>query len=59
MESRAPDNRDQRSGVDRRQFAYSSYIPERRVEQGRRNGSDRRVRGDRRNGSDRRRMFQL
>ena len=54
MELRAPDKGGRRSGVDRRQFAYSSYIPERRIEQGRRSGFDRRVSGDRRGGSDRR-----
>ena len=34
---------DRRIGIERRQFSYSSYIPERRVTIDRRSGIDRRV----------------
>ena len=40
------DNGGRRTGVDRRQFSYSTYIPERRTEKERRSGSDRRKRED-------------
>ena len=36
------DNCGRRKNVDRRQFAYTIYIPERRVGEDRRNGMDRR-----------------
>ncbi len=36
------DNGGRRSGVDRRQFSYTSYIPERRSGEDRRKGGDRR-----------------
>ena len=36
------DNGGRRSGIDRRQFSYSDHIPERRMNQDRRNGKDRR-----------------
>ena len=36
------DNGGKRSGVDRRQFSYSSHIPERRSNKDRRGGFDRR-----------------
>ena len=57
MESSAPDNGGRRSGVDRRQFSYSTHIPERRAEEDRRSGLDRRKGGDRRAGLDRRKGF--
>jgi len=34
------ENRDKRSGLDRRQFSYDTHIPERRSEKDRRNGLD-------------------
>jgi hypothetical protein len=37
-----PDNGGRRSGVDRREFSYTSHIPERRSGKERRSGSDRR-----------------
>ncbi len=37
-----------RLGIERRQFSYSGYIPERRVTVDRRNGIDRRVNYERR-----------
>lgn len=36
------DNGGRRSGVDRRQYSYSSHIPERRSDEDRRDGEDRR-----------------
>jgi hypothetical protein len=36
------DNGGRRAGADRRQFVYTSYIPERRVNKDRRSGLDRR-----------------
>ncbi len=49
MESRLPrDNGGRRSGIDRRQFSYSTHIPERRK------GVERRAGLDRRSGRDRR-----
>ena len=59
MEQRAPDNGGRRSRVDRRQFSYSSHIPERRTTGERRSGLDRRSGADRRNGTDRRRKFNV
>ena len=37
------DNREKRSGVDRRQYSYDKHIPERRADQNRRNKLDRRL----------------
>ncbi len=37
------DNREKRSGVDRRQYSYDKHIPERRSDQIRRNRLDRRL----------------
>ena len=37
------DNHGRRSGADRRQFSYAVHIPERRVDQNRRETSDRRL----------------
>lgn len=34
------EDRDERSGLDRRQFSYDAHIPERRSEKDRRNGLD-------------------
>jgi hypothetical protein len=59
MESSLPDNGGRRSGVDRRQFSYSTHIPERRAESDRRSGLDRRKGLDRRAGLDRRKAFSL
>lgn len=42
------DNGGRRSGIDRREFSYSGYIPERRVIAERRSDSDRRSGLDRR-----------
>jgi hypothetical protein len=36
------DNRGRRVGIDRRNFSYSLYVPERRAGRDRRNGKDRR-----------------
>jgi len=36
------DNHGRRSGADRRQFSYDMHIPERRMDQNRRNMMDRR-----------------
>ncbi len=36
------DNKDRRTGFDRRRFLYADHIPERRFEQDRRSGLDRR-----------------
>jgi hypothetical protein len=47
---RVPDNGGRRSGIERRQFEYTSHIPERR------SGHDRRSGLDRRSGIDRRSM---
>jgi hypothetical protein len=38
-----PDNGGRRSGVDRREFSYTSHIPERRSGKERRSGNDRRL----------------
>jgi hypothetical protein len=38
-----PDNGGRRSGTDRREFSYTSYIPERRSGKERRRGLDRRL----------------
>jgi hypothetical protein len=38
-----PDNGGRRSGVDRREFSYTSHIPERRIGKERRSGNDRRL----------------
>ncbi len=48
------DNGGRRSGIDRRQFTYSSYIPERRQGGDRRKEGDRRKRKQRFDGSDQR-----
>ena len=37
------DNNGRRSGIDRRQFTYAMHIPERRLDDNRRNQSDRRT----------------
>jgi len=37
------DNREKRSGLDRRQYSYDKHIPERRADQNRRNKLDRRL----------------
>jgi len=37
------DNREKRSGVDRRQYSYDTHIPERRSDQNRRKRLDRRL----------------
>ncbi len=37
------DNGGRRTGIERRQYTYSGYIPERRVRNDRRNGIDRRA----------------
>jgi hypothetical protein len=42
MEAQRCDNGGRRSGLDRRQFFYSGYMPERRSGEERRNGGDRR-----------------
>lgn len=42
MEAKQCDNGGRRSGIDRRQFAYSGHMPERRSGEERRNGGDRR-----------------
>jgi hypothetical protein len=49
----ARDNGGRRSGLTRREFSYSSHIPERRAAGERRSGYDRR------SGTDRRRTFPL
>jgi len=36
------DNHGRRSGIDRRQFTYAVHIPERRLDENRRDQSDRR-----------------
>jgi hypothetical protein len=59
MASRPLDNGGRRSGIDRRQFSYSSHIPERRTNVERRSGADRRNGLDRRSGLDRRGTFHL
>jgi hypothetical protein len=46
-----------RLGVERRQFSYDQYIPERRSGHERRSGKDRRSGLDRRNGAERRKVF--
>lgn len=48
------DNGGRRSGVDRRRFSYSGYIPERRSGKDRRNDDDRRCGTERRSGRERR-----
>ena len=59
MEPRPRDNGGRRSRIDRRQFSYSSHIPERRTTEERRSGLDRRSGADRRCGADRRRSFNV
>lgn len=49
------DNGGRRSGIDRRQFLYSTYIPERRLNEDRRKISDRRTQNRVFEGTDRRR----
>jgi len=46
------DNGGRRSGIGRRQFSYSDYIPDRRI------GKDQRSGSDRRSGLDRRRQIE-
>ena len=48
------DNGGRRSGIGRRQFSYSDYIPDRRIGKDRRSGSDRRSDLDRRRQIERR-----
>ena len=48
------DNGGRRLGVDRRQFSYTSHIPDKRMDEDRRTSVDRRDRPDRRNSIDRR-----
>ena len=48
---------DRRTGIDRRNFSYSSHIPERREEQDRRHGWERRGGEDRRSSRERRAEF--
>ena len=43
-----------RTGIDRRDFSYTNYLPNRRGEEDRRHGDDRRSGLERRNDSDRR-----
>jgi hypothetical protein len=43
-----------RTGIDRRDFSYTNYLPNRRGEENRRSGVDRRSGLERRNDSDRR-----
>ena len=43
-----------RTGIDRRDFSYTNYLPNRRVEEDRRSGVDCRIGLERRNDSDRR-----
>ena len=43
-----------RTGIDRRDFSYTNYLPNRRVEEDRRHSVDRRSGLERRNDSDRR-----
>ena len=43
------DNGGRRSGVDRRQYSYTTHVPERRSVKDRRNGKDRRNEYGRRN----------
>jgi len=52
MKKELRDNGGRRSGVDRRQFLYTDYIPERRAGEDRRSRVDRRCGEDRRNGND-------
>ncbi len=71
MEQGLRDNGGRRSGVDRRKFSYTGYIPERRAVEDRRSRLDRRCGEDRRNennetlemnrrsGLDRRAAFQM
>lgn len=59
MEPRPRDNGGRRSRIDRRQFSYSSHIPERRTIEERRSGLDRRSGADRRSDADRRRTFNV
>jgi hypothetical protein len=48
------DNADGRSGIERRKFSYTAFIPERRSGKDRRKGFDRRSSISRRRGYDRR-----
>jgi len=43
-----------RTGIDRRDFSYTNYLPNRRIGEDRRSGVDRRHGVERRNDSDRR-----
>ena len=52
MDQDLRDNGGRRSGVDRRQFSYTGYIPERRAVEDRRRRIDRRCGEDRRNVND-------
>ncbi len=53
------DNGGRRLGIDRRQFLFHSYIPERRTGTDRRSGVDRRSeRSSHRDDAERRRIFQ-
>jgi hypothetical protein len=49
MKRALSDNGGRRSGIDRRQFSYTAYIPERRSGRERRSGFDRRL-GERMSG---------
>lgn len=51
------DNGGRRTGIKRRQFSYTNYVPNRRTEGDRRSGSERRNDTDRRSGLDRRVAF--
>ncbi len=59
MEHRPRDNGGRRSSIDRRQFSYSSHIPERRATEEQRSGLDRRSGADRRDSVDRRGTFKV
>ena len=59
MDMKLPDNGGRRSGIDRRQFSYSSCIPERRKQDDRRSGEDRRKGYERRRVTDRRRVLKF
>ena len=59
MELKPRDDGGRRSGIDRRQFSYSSHIPERRTSADQRGGLERRSGVERRGGVDRRRTFHV
>jgi len=46
MRTSLPDNGGRRSGADRRQFSYGVHIPDKRLEEDRRSGTDRRNRAN-------------